>query len=258
MKNLKLRGSALILTILLTLIVSIGNLYANETKTSGSASVDVMSNYVWRGQKLSNSWVIQPAVAISYGVFGANIWANYDSDSKIDEGDGHGEFTETDITLSYTRSMDKWTFGAGFIYYALNNANDTQEVYLSASYDTLLIPTLTLYYDFDEGNGAFITASISHTIEVMKGINWNLGALASYNINNKVMGIDEDGDSFSNFYNAEISTSLNIPVWKAITLTPKVAYSFPLSNDAKEAIKIISDDGDKNILYGGINLSLSF
>lgn len=45
---------------------------------------------------------------------------------------------------------------------------------------------------------------------------------------------------------------------KAITLTPKIAYSFPLSNDSKEAIKNISDDGDKDIFYGGINLTLSF
>ncbi len=258
MKNLKLTGIALILMLLLTLITSIGNIYAQETKTSGSASVDLMSNYVWRGQKLSNSWVVQPSVAINYGVFGANIWANYDSDSKIDEGDGHGEFTETDITLSYTRSMDKWTFGTGYIYYALNNANDTQEVYLSVSYDTFLKPTLTIYYDFDEGNGAFITASIGHTVEVLKDINWNFGALASYNINNKVMGLNKDGEDFSNFYNAEASISLNIPVWKAITITPKLAYSIPLSSDAKEAIKSISDDGDRYILYGGINLSLSF
>jgi hypothetical protein len=254
MKGLRL----FILSVLLTCCISAGSLYADDIKTSGSASVDVMSNYVWRGQKLSNSWVVQPSVAITYGVFGANLWANYDSDSKIDEGDGHGEFTETDLTLSYTRSMGKWTFGTGYIYYALNNANDTQEVYLSASYDTLLKPTLTAYYDFDEGNGAFIVASIGHSIEVIKGINLNLGASASYNINNKVMGFDKDGDDFSNFYNAELSSSLNIPVWKAITVTPKVAYSFPLSNDAEDAIKNISDDGDKDILYGGVNVTLSF
>ena len=47
-------------------------------------------------------------------------------------------------------------FGAGYIYYALNNANDTQELYLSAAYDIMLKPTLAVYYDFDEGNGAFM------------------------------------------------------------------------------------------------------
>jgi len=254
MKGLRL----FVLSVLLTCCVSVGSLYADEIKTSGSASVDVMSNYVWRGQKLSNSWVIQPSVTITYGVFGANLWANYDSDSKIDEGDGHGELTETDLTLSYTRSMGKWTFGTGYIYYALNNANDTQEVYLSASYDTLLKPTLTAYYDFDEGNGAFIVASIGHSIEIIKGINLNLGASASYNINNKVMGLNKDGEDFSDFYNAELTTSLNIPVWKAVTVTPKVAYSFHLCDHAEEAIRSISDDSDKDIFYGGVNVTLSF
>jgi len=254
MKSLK----ALILALVLAITCATASVYAEEPKTSGYASVDVMSNYVWRGQKLSNSWVVQPSVGITYGVFGANIWANYDSDSKIDEGDGHGEFNETDLTLSYTRSVDKWTFGAGYIYYALNSAKDTQELYLSAAYDILLKPTIAVYYDFDEGKGAFIVASVGHSFEVAKGINWTLGASASYNISNKVMGFDKDGKDFSNFYNAELSSSVSIPVWKAITLTPKVAYSFPLSNDAKEAIRKISDDGDKDIFYGGINITLSF
>jgi hypothetical protein len=51
---------------------------------------------------------------------------------------------------------------------------------------------------------------------------------------------------------------LNIPVYKAITVTPKIAYSFPLSDDSEDAIKSISDDGDKDIFYGGINVTLSF
>jgi hypothetical protein len=256
MKGLRI----LSLTVVLTLMVSVGSLYAAETKTAGYASVDVLSNYVWRGQKLSNRWVVQPSVGITYGSFGANLWSNYDSDRAKATGSdtGHGEFTETDLTLNYSFSVKKFNFVAGYIYYALEGANDTQELYLSAGYDTLLKPTIALYYDFDEGNGAFIVASIGHSFEVSKGIALNLGASASYNINNKVMGFDKDGKDFSNFYNAEISSSVSIPVWKAITVTPKVACSFPLSNDAKEAIKKISDDGDKDIFYGGVNATLSF
>ena len=254
MKGLKF----VVLAMVLSLCVSVGSVYAEEIQTSGFASVDVMSNYVWRGQKLSNTWVVQPSAGITYGGFGANLWGNYDSDATIDEGNGHGEFTETDITLNYAYGIDKLTLTAGYIYYALNAANDTQEVYLSAGYDILLNPALTVYYDYDEGQGAFIVASIGHTVELAKDYNLNLGASASYNINNKVMGFDKDGDDFSNFYNAELSSSLSIPVWKAISVTPKIAYSFPLSNDAKNAIKNISDDGDKDILYGGVNVTLSF
>ncbi len=254
MKSLK---EKVILIILLSIALE-GSVFADQPKVSGTASVDVLSNYVWRGQKLTNSWVIQPSVGITYGSFGATLWANYDSDSQVDEGDGHGEFSETDMTLNYNFSLDKWNFGLGYIYYGFSGANDTQEVYLSTSYNTLLNPILTVYYDYDEGNGAFVVASISHFFYVYKGSSLKLGASASYNINNKVMGFDKNGKDFSNFYNAEFSSSLSIPVYKAITITQKVSYSFPLSDDAKNAIKKISDDGDKDIFYGGINLTLSF
>jgi hypothetical protein len=243
------------------LMISAGVVYADGPKTSGYASVDTLSSYVWRGQKLSHGWVVQPSAGINYGGFGANLWANYDSDSRLDEGnghEGHGEFTETDITLNYSHSFYKLSLSGGYIYYALNDAPDTQELYISAGYDVLLNPTLTVYYDYDEGRGAFIVASIGHSFEVLKGINLNLGASASYNVKNKVMGVDADGNDFSNFYNGELSSSLNIPVWKAITVTPKIAYSFPLSADARNAIRSISDDHKRDVVYGGVNITLSF
>jgi hypothetical protein len=243
------------------LMISSGIVYADEPKTSGYASVDVLSSYIWRGQKLSHGWVVQPSVGITYGGFGANVWANYDSDSRLDEGNGHGghgEFTETDITLNYSYSFDKLSLSGGYIYYALNSAPDTQELFVSAGYDVLLKPTLTVYYDYDEGQGAFIVASVGHSFEVSKGMNLNLGASASYNVKNKVMGADKDGNDFSNFYNGELSSSLNIPVWKAISVTPKIAYSFPLSSDARNAMRNISDDHKRDIVYGGVNVTLSF
>lgn len=256
MKTLKLFVFAMILTC----SFSMGNTYAEETKTSGFASVDIMSNYVWRGQKLSNSWVVQPSAGITYAGFDANIWANYDSDwtEAGSTETGHGEVTETDLTLSYSFSLDKFTFTAGYVYYALEGANDTQELFLSAGYDVILNPTLAIYYDYDEGQGAFIIASIGHSFDLGKDIPLSVGASASYNINNKVMGFDNEGDDFSNFYNAELSSSVSIPITKAFSVTPKIAYSFPLSNDAEDAISSISDDGDKDIFYGGVNLTLSF
>ncbi|MDQ7786020.1 MAG: hypothetical protein RDU01_00260 [Thermodesulfovibrionales bacterium] len=255
MKSIRILVLAMIIT-----AMAAGSLYAEDIKAEGTVSADVMSNYVWRGQKLSNSWVVQPSVGIAYGVFGANIWASYDSDRpEATSGDtGHGEMTETDVTLTYTRSIDKLTLTAGYIYYALDSANDTQELFVSAGYDTLLSPTLTIYYDYDEGQGAFVVVSVGHSFEVIKEMSLDLGASVSYNIKNKVMGYDKNGDDFNNFYNGEITSSMTIPVWKAVTVTPKIAYSFPLSSDAKEAIKNISDDGDKDIFYGGVNLALSF
>ncbi|MCK5286403.1 MAG: hypothetical protein KAJ59_01190 [Thermodesulfovibrionia bacterium] len=256
MKHLRI----LFFTIILMFCFSAGTLYAGEPEVTGSASVDVMSNYVWRGIKLSNGYVVQPSVGITYGGFGANLWFNWDSDCNLgtDTCNDNGELTETDLTLNYSFSVDKVSFDAGYIYYALEAANDTQEIYISAGYDVLLNPAITIYYDFEEGSGAFIIASIGHSLDVSKGIALNLGASASYNIENAVMGTDADSDEFSNFYNGELSVSLNIPVTDFLSVAPNIAYSFPLSNDAENAIEGLGDDGDSSIFYGGINLTLSF
>lgn len=249
------------LATILLLLFSHDAVFAEEKiETAGYASIDIMSNYIWRGQKLSNSWVLQPSIGINYKGLGFNIWANYDSDRAENNSSetGHGEFSETDFTMNYTFSMEKFNFEGGYTYYALYDENDTQELYLTVGYDTLLSPKLTVYYDFDEGNGAFIIAAISQSFLIKQEVSLEMGASIGYSIKNKVMGYNKDGDEFSNFYNAELSAALNIPVYKAITVTPKIAFTFPLSNDAEEAIKNISDDSDKKIFYGGINLRLDF
>jgi hypothetical protein len=252
----RIRSMVLVTALVLSVISTAA--YAEDAKVSGYTSVDVMSNYVWRGQKLSNSWVIQPSVGMTYGDFGANIWANLDSDPEYLGIDNRFKHTETDLTATYGFSFDKLSLTAGYIYYALESANDTQEVYLSAGYDVLLSPTLTVYYDFVEGNGGFAVASIGHSIAITKDIPLNLGASASVNLNDKVMGLDKDGNDFTNFYNGEFSASVPIPITKAFSVTPKAAYSFALSDDAKHAISSVSDDGTHDILYGGVNLTLSF
>lgn len=168
-----------VLMVIMVLCISFSGAYAEEIKKGGYASIDVRSNYVWRGQKLSNSWVIQPSIGLNYGAFGASIWSNYDRGRKettSGDSNGHGKITETDITLTYTHSIDKLSLTGGYIYYALEGANDTQEVFINISYDTFLSPYLTVYYDYDEGNGAFIVAGIGHTIPITKDLDLKLGA----------------------------------------------------------------------------------
>ena len=231
--------------------------FAEETngpEVSGSASVDIMSQYIWRGWQLSDDSVIQPSVGITYEGLGANIWSNYDNDTTA--------ITETDYTLNYTFNIEKFGFDVGYIFYTFPDSDfDTQEIYASASYDVILSPSLTVYYDFDEGEGAFIVAAIGHSLAFPKDISVDVGASVSYNASNLVMGA-VDGDAFSDFYNGEISASASIPVYKALSITPMVAYSFPLSNDAKDVLEAnalaVTEDDDGDVFYGGVSISLSF
>ena len=246
MRSLKI----LVVTMILMFGFSIGILYAEETEVSGSASVGYFSDYVWRGMKIGNKNAIQPSVGVTYDAFGANLWANYDVDTR--------EHNETDLTLTYARSFDKLSMEIGYIYYALDGANDTQEFYVALGYDVLLSPSLTLYYDVDEGNGGFIVAAIGYSIDLGEIPSLDLSASVSYNAKNTIMGIDSNGDEFNGFYNGEVSASMSVPVIENVSVDPFIAYSFPLSNDGKNALRGLSSDGKSEIVYGGASVSLSF
>lgn len=248
MKKMK----ALAVAIVLVVAFSSVGAFAEDTKVSGYASADIMSNYVWRGQKLSNSWVVQPSVGIGYGSFSTNLWANWDSDWEDEN-----ELTETDLTLDYGFTFDKLALNVGYIYYGFESASDTQELYVALAYDVLLSPSLTVYYDYDEGQGAFAILAIGHSFKIGE-MDLNLGASASCNFENKIMGTDADGDEFTGLYNGEISASLAVPITSALSLEPKIAFSFALSDDAEDAIKSLSNDEDSSVVYGGLGVSLSF
>ena len=223
-----------------------------EVEKSASASADFMSQYIWRGQQLSEEFVIQPSVGITYGGFGANLWANYDTDLNTSN--------ETDLTLNFTNSIDKFSYDVGYIYYSLEGIDDTQEIYLGLSYDILLSPSATLYYDFDEGEGAYLVLAIGHSFEVSEKMTLDLGASAGINFDNAILGLDKDGDEFTDLYDGNISAALNIPVTDNLSIAPMIAYSFPLSDDAEDALEVIdvSGDMDADVIYGGVNVSFSF
>ena len=88
------------------------------------------------------------------------------------------------------------------------------------------------------------------------------GASVGYNFKNATMGVNEDGKRFNNFYNGEVSMKVTIPVTKAITIEPVIAYDFPLSGDAKYALKEVRKsvgDGTKSsVLRGGVTVSAGF
>ncbi|MFQ5354180.1 MAG: hypothetical protein ACE5DR_04470, partial [Thermodesulfobacteriota bacterium] len=174
-------------------------------EVSGTAGLDVMTNYVWRGQQLSDDHgVLQPYLEASYNGVTVNFWANEDLQNT--------QHTETDFTLSYSREIQKLAVDAGYIYYALDGFDDTQEFYLTLAVDVIGSPSITYYGDFDEGRGGFLVVSIGHSLALPKGMTLSGGFSASVNFRNAIMGTDRTGSRFTNFYNGEVSASLAIPV----------------------------------------------
>ncbi|MDA8161459.1 MAG: hypothetical protein M0022_00925 [Desulfobacteraceae bacterium] len=241
---------------------------AEEERPTANLSVSFMSHYIWRGQELShNSMVIEPSMTIGYKGFTYNMWGNMDTNRY--SGGTKNKWTETDTTISYGKQLGLFKLNGGYIYYALDSVDDSQEVFFSAGLDTLLSPTITVYREFAHYPSWYITAAISHSIPVYNEITLNLGAQASYLISEDAAAypkVDslcrETGvctDKFNNFHDGLVSAALNIPVTKYITVSPNIYWAFPLSGDASNDMKWRSvTQKDDNFVYGGITASLSF
>lgn len=131
--------------------------------------VDVYSAYVSRGVTFNDGIVIQPSLDVSKDGFGVNVWGNLD----IDDYDGavdSGEFSEVDLTLSYSRSIDSVDLSLGIIEYVFPNAaiKGTAEVFVSG---TINLPAGfaiggTAYYDIDEIDDYYITVGPSYSYSI--------------------------------------------------------------------------------------------
>jgi hypothetical protein len=265
------------------LAVSVAPLFAEEEKPTGDATVAVLSKYIWRGYELSrNSIVVQPSMTIGYKGFSANVWGNLDTHPYYSGTDPDKSYSstlnETDVTLSYSKTLGLFTLGGGYIYYGLGSLNpdaakrlDAQEIFASVGLNTILSPTFTVYREVDHYRNWYFLLGVSHAFEFNKRISLKLAATASY-----LLSTDETtypkfddnaaatSDKFSNFHDGNLTVSLPIKATSNITLTPTVSYVFPLSDDAKNEMKGFGLSGktpadrDSSFIYGGLTLALSF
>jgi hypothetical protein len=254
-------------TLLLTLIcfmVTVSFARAEEEKPTADLTVSVLSQYIWRGFALSeDSIVVQPSMTIGYKGFAFNLWGNLDTDPT----DDIDNWNETDMTLSYDWAVGPMGFSAGYIFYALDAVEDSQEVYLSLGLDVLLNPTVTIYREIYHAPHWYITTDISHSFALPADMSLDLGAQVSYlksDDEGAYPEVDDDGvvkDEYDNFRNGVLSAALNIPVSEYITVIPEINWSFPLCDDSesltRDAGLSVTDDND-NFVYGGVSVNFAF
>jgi hypothetical protein len=252
-----------------------------DDKVTGEAAVGVLSAYIWRGQELTrHSVVVQPSATINYKGFSANIWGNLDTNPySAGNNEYSSNFTETDITLSYTIALGKFRAGAGYIYYALaapyaggTDPLDSQEVFVTLSLDTILSPTLTIYKEVDHYHQWYATLGFSHVFQFTEMIGLKLAATASYLKSDEAATYPEfdsnalpTADKYNNFHDATVSVALPLTLTKNLTVTPIATYVFPLSDDAGYEMKgrglqgtAFPADRKSSFLYGGVTASFTF
>jgi len=234
-------------------------------RPTASADVAFLSQYIWRGYALSkDSLVIQPSLTTAYKGFSLNVWGNLDTDAYQGAYKGDSKWNETDLTFGYDHSFGILGVGAGFVYYALDGANDWKEFYLSLGVDTLLAPTLTVYREISKNQGWYVHLGISHSFELPSDMTLDLAGSVSYwgSDNDTMVKYNDDlsktTERFSGFHDGLVSVGLTIPFWKYFTVVPSIAYAFPLSHQADNEIQALSWGGNANHVFGGVTLSMAF
>jgi len=284
-KSLSMRTILVVSFLILSLLaVSVSPLFAEEEKPTADLSVSALTKYVWRGQELSrDSIVLQPSFTVGYKGFSANFWGNLDTkpykyDNTLDDS---ANWTETDVTVGYSRAFGPVTAGVGYIYYALAapqsggaDLPDSQEVYASLGLNTLLSPTLTVYKEISHYQQWYALLGVSHAFTLSDKVALKLSASASYLKSESADDYYEVGsdyqkkdEEYNNFHDGVLSVSLPVTPVKYLTVTPSLSYVFPLCSDAKYEMKYRglqgggngdASDRDSSYLYGGLTMSFTF
>lgn len=206
-----------------------------EVVVSGDVYAGMYNKYVFRGVDLSdNKWVSQFGADLSYKGFTLSYWSNLLTADGTILGSAFesGDISETDITLNYEYSpIELLTFNIGNTFYSLENFEDTNEIYLKTTVNTLLSPTFSIFYDWDQSKetGLFYSFSVGHTFELMKGLGLNVGALVSYNQRNYSVS-----EAYSNWNNYELSTCLDYAINDNFSISASYTYSNAISDKARD------------------------
>lgn len=224
--------------ILVGVTLMLGGLCATasaKVEVSGDVYAGVASKYLWRGFDLSGSQpVAQGGVDVSAGDFTFSYWTNLQLGTDLGEGFQSGETTETDIVIDYSKDLGELvSVSVGNIFYQLDGIDDTNELYASVGLNTILSPSLTVYWDWDAADeaGLFYVLSIGHDITIIEPLTLSLGALVSYNQSSDYSVGDYDG-----FHNYELSAGLEYAVTEQIAISAGVIFSEGLSDEAKDSI----------------------
>jgi hypothetical protein len=250
-----------------------------EPKVTGSGSVGVYNQYIFRGYEIGRSGlVVQPSLTAAYKGFSATLWGNLDTNQRSTKTAAFSQefkkgWNETDLTLSYTHAFDKLSLTGGYIYYGTKYADETEELFATIAYDIISKPSLSIYRDITNYKGTYINLSFAHSLPVYKAMTLDLGASFGYFIGEsdywktyERSSASYTGSKYKGFHDGMVKAGFTIPVTKAFSIQPVVQYWFPLSGDAKKEYANGADIKDsynpngpvKNSFIYGVGVTYSF
>jgi uncharacterized protein Gcw-chp len=131
-----------------------------ESPFAASGTVTFASRYLFQGIDYSNAKpVLNPQADLTAGPLKAKLWVNHDLDMRVSN--------EFDLSVFHEWTASKFSFATGYTYlwYPHREGWDpSQELYVEASREGVLNPTLSVHYDFDAGMGSYSAFGLSRSV----------------------------------------------------------------------------------------------
>lgn len=232
--------------------------FADPPRTSLEAAV--VGAYAWRGRVWNDEPALHPGVSLKWSE------AAFDLSGVLDLTDEPGAFQRerAEVSARYATQADGHYTAVGAMAYvytadADERPGDTAELFLVYGADILLLPTITVSYDFLEANGAYVEAAIGHSFEISESVALDcrlaLGwADAQYAESLFTMppdpargfgGFTPDSSVFTEL---TIEALLPIRISERLELQPGIAYMTSLDADLRDALCTAGEKTDATIV----------
>ena len=214
---------------------------AESSTFSIEASVDILSDYIWRGKICNGNPVWQPSVTLGYdaGDFGkvsANVWASMDLTHRrgtMNTSRHACGIQELDYTLAYANSFGPVDIEIGHIWYSFpyGNGRSTEELYGTVAYNNPIVtPSFTAYWDYLDTAGNDVSAVYATAYTGSSGgteaTDLTIGVAAAY------------------------------AVTEWLSLGAQVNYTWTPSHTLRH--EGYMGEGEHQIVWGGVNATLKF
>jgi uncharacterized protein (TIGR02001 family) len=220
---------------------------AQVTLTVG---VDPVSHYVWRGfDMLDGGGAVQPwaTVELAHSGVSLGIWSSFGvlQRDRLVGGVPRSELDELDLSLNFARDAGPLSLAAGAIHYSYfgidgypDKGSTTHEVYVGAGLNQLpFAPSLTAFYDFNLGDGLYLSLAGEEDLPV--GIPLNLSLSVGY--------MDQSWRPEAGISDASVGLTLPFTVGN-VEVSPLVAFTHSPA---------VGDWNSTNTVWGGVSISAS-
>lgn len=238
---------------------------------SAELSVDILSDYMWRGTTCNGNPVWQPSLTLGsdfgdYGGLSFNIWSSFDLTHKRGTATNsrrEAGLQEIDYTLSYAVELFGLGFDVGHIWYTFpnNTGSSDQDLYLSVSYDNPIVtPSATVYWNYSDSAGTdvsmvYYSLALSHDFALTDAL--TLSPSASLGFGGNAWTKYVTGESLgTELTDQTIGVAASYALTDNVSLGAQINYTWIPSSTLREYDYM--GQGKDQLVWGGVNVTVAF